>query len=115
MKIKSVADCLNFTDTVILSDIGKNACIGNLEHVRDYVLSEYKNKYIEDMVALNKVLSQINIITDKFNFDKEDDLKNEYQYLRKCILAWLRVTKVENDNDKDEDYSYLLNDQWIIL
>ena len=39
------------------------------------------------MVALNKILSQINIILDKFYFDKEDDIKSEYQYLRKRILA----------------------------
>ena len=66
MKMKSVAGCLNFIDTVILSDIGKYACIGNLKDVRDSVLSEYKNKYIENMVAVNKIPSQINIIIDKF-------------------------------------------------
>ena len=101
--MKSVADCLNFFDAVILSDIGKYASIDNSEDVRDCVLSEHKNKHIEDMVALNKTLSQINNIIDKFYFDKEDDIRNEYQYLRKCILAWLRVTKVESDNDNDED------------
>ena len=42
--MNSVADCLNFIDTVILSGIGNYACIGNLEDVRDYVLSEFKNK-----------------------------------------------------------------------
>ena len=103
MEMKSVADCLNFIDTVILSDIGKYACIGKLEDVRDYVLSDYKNKYVEDMVALNKILSQINIIIDKFYSDKEDNVKSENQYLRNFILAWLRVTKVENDYDSDED------------
>ena len=54
------------------------------------------------MVALNKKFSQINNKIDKFYFDKEDDIKSKYQYLRKCILAWLRVTKVKNDNENDE-------------
>ena len=107
MERKSVADCLNSIDTDILSDIGKFACIGNLEDVRDYVLSEYKYKYIEDMVALIKILCQITNIIDNIYFDKDDDIKSEYQYLRKCILAWLRVTntepKVTNDNENDED------------
>ena len=64
--MKSVADCLNFNDTVILSDIGKNACIGKLEDARDYVLSDYKNKYFEDLVALNKMFSQTKNIIEKF-------------------------------------------------
>ena len=91
MEMESVADCFNSIDTVLLSDIGKHACIGNLEDVLDYVLSEFKNKYIEDVVALKKLLSQINLILDKFYFDKEDDIKTEYHFLRKCILAWLEV------------------------
>ena len=103
MEMKSVANCLFFIDTVTLSDIGKYACIGNLEDVRYYVLSEYKNKYIEDMVALNKILSQINNIIDKIYFDKEDDIKSECQYLRKCILAWLRVTNTEPKAENDEE------------
>ena len=103
MEMKSVADCLSFIDTVILSDIGKYACIGNLQDVRDYVSSDYKNKYIEHMVAMNNIISQINIIIDKFYYDKEDNIKSKNQYLRNCIIDWLRVTKVENDNDSDED------------
>ena len=103
MEMKSVADCLNFFDTVILSDVGKYSCIGSLEVVRNCVLSDYKNKYIEDMVALNKILSQIIIIIDEFYFDKEDDIKSQCQNSRKCLLAWSRKTKVENDNDNDED------------
>ena len=102
MEMKSVADFFNFIDTVILSDIGKCAGIGNLKDVRVYVLSE-RNKYIENMMPLNKMLSQINNIIDKYQFDKEDDIKSYYQCSRKCILAWLRVTKVENDSDNDED------------
>ena len=77
MEVKSVADCLNFNDTVILSDIGKYDCDGNLEDVRDYVLSEFKNKCLEDIVALVEILSEINNILVKFYFDKEDDIKNE--------------------------------------
>ena len=50
----------------MLSDIGKYACIGTLEDIRDYVLSEYKSKYIEYMVALNQKLSRIKKIVDKF-------------------------------------------------
>ena len=66
MEMKSVADWLNFNDTVKISDIGKYACIGNLKDVLDFVLSEKKNKYIEEIVDLKKILSQINNIIDKF-------------------------------------------------
>ena len=32
------------------------------------------------MVALNKILSQMNNVIEKFCFEKEHDIKIEYQY-----------------------------------
>ena len=62
----------------------------------------YDGKYIEEMVSMLAVLSQINLIIDRFCLDKESDIKQLYRDLRKRILAWLKEnnTKPEVDNDE---------------
>ena len=59
-------------------------------------------KYIEEMVALLSILSQINLIMERFYLDNESDIKKQYCDLRKRILAWLEVS-----NTKPE-----IDDQW---
>ena len=61
----------------------------------------YDGEYIEEMVSMLAVLSQINLIIDRFYLDKESDIKQLYRDLRKRILAWLKEhnTKPEVDND----------------
>ena len=66
MEIKSVCDCLNFIDSMILCSIEKYVGIGNLEDIRDYKIGMYNDKYIEEMVSMLRVLSQINLIIDRF-------------------------------------------------
>ena len=60
--MKSICDCLNFFDSIILCDIEKHAGIGNLEDVRDYMITVFNDEYIEDMVSMFAVFSQINLI-----------------------------------------------------
>ena len=50
--MKSVSDCLNFIDSMIICNIEKHAAIGNLEDIRAYMIVMYNGKYIEEMVAL---------------------------------------------------------------
>ena len=54
------------------------------------------------MVSMFAVLSQINLIIDRFYLDRESDIKQLYCDLRKRILVWLKEnnTKLEVDNDE---------------
>ena len=92
MVIKSVCDCLNFIDSMISCEIEKHTGIGNLEYIHEYMITFYKDKYIEDMVSMLAVLSQINLIINRFYLDNESDIKKHYCTLRKRILAWLQET-----------------------
>ena len=87
---------------MILCGTEKHIGIGNLEDVRDYMIGLYDGKYIGEMVSMLEVLSQINLIIDRFYLDKESDIKQLYRDLRKRILAWLKEnnTKPEVDNDE---------------
>ena len=101
MEVKSISDCLNFIDNLILCNTGAFTGIGNLEDVRDYMMGMYDGEYIEEMMSMLAVLSQINLIIDRFYLDKESDIKQLYRDLRKRILTWLKenYTKSEVDND----------------
>ena len=80
--MKSVSDCLNFFDSMILFGIEKHVGIGNLEDVREYMIGMYNDKYIEDMVEMSSILKQINLIIVKFyDVDVDGDLKREYWIL----------------------------------
>ena len=101
MEIKSLCDCVNFIESMIICDLGKNVDFSNLENIRDYLIGTYNDKSNEDMVMFTGVLSQINLIIEKiFDVDDNSDLKKEYSILRKHILSWLeeKNTKPEADN-----------------
>ena len=104
MEVNAISDCLNFIDNLILCGIEKHIGIGNLEDVRDYMIGMYDGKYIEEMVSMLAVLSQINPIIDRFYLDRESDIKQLYRDLRKRILAlaWLRESNTEPEVDNDE-------------
>ena len=102
MEIKPVSDCLIFIDSMILCSIQKHVGIGNLEDIHDYVIRMYNDKYIEEMVIILAILSQINLLIDRLYLDEESDHKKQYYILRKHILARLqeRNTKTEVDNEE---------------
>ena len=87
MKVKSVCGCLNFIDSMILCCIERRVGFGNLEDIRDYMIRLYDDKYIEEMVSMLAILSQINLILDRFYLDHESDIKKQYCTLRKRTLA----------------------------
>ena len=58
MEIKSISDCLNFIDSMILCGIEKHFGMGTLEDVRDYLIGMYNVKYIEEMVSMLAILSK---------------------------------------------------------
>ena len=100
--MKSVCDCLKFFDSLILCDIEKHAGIGNLEDMRDYMITVYNDKNIEDVVSILAVFSRINLIIDSFYLDNESDIGTQNNTLRKRMLSWLqeRSTFPEVDNDE---------------
>ena len=66
MEMKSVSRYLNKIDGVILEIIGKYIGISDLENFHKYLLEKGQSEFIEDRVALSKVLSQI--ISTKENY-----------------------------------------------
>ena len=77
MEMKSVSDCLNFVDSMIICNIEKHTGIGNLEDMRVYMIRMYNELYIEEMVALFSILSQTNLIIERFYLDNESDIKKQ--------------------------------------
>ena len=71
MEMKSVSDCLNFFDSMIICNIKEHAGVGNLEALRDYKIRMYNEKYIEEMVGLLSILSQRNLIIVRFRSHNE--------------------------------------------
>ena len=102
MEINSISNCLSFIDILILCEGEKHIGIGNSEDIRDYMIGLYDDKYIKDMVSMFAVLSQINLIIDKFYLDKKSDIKLLYRDLRKRILAWLKDNNTMPEVDNDE-------------
>ena len=98
--MKSVCDCLSFIDSMILCDIEKHAGVGYLEDVREYMITIYNNKYIEDVVSMLAMFSRINLIRDRLCLDNESDIKKQYTTLRKRKLVWLQerntIPQVDN-------------------
>ena len=55
--MKSVGDCLNFYDSMILCGIEKHVGVGNLDDIRSYMKGLYNVKYIEEAIAMTTILS----------------------------------------------------------
>ena len=89
MEVKSIRDCLNIIDGVVVENIGKYTGILILEIIHEHFLEKGQKDFIEKMTALSNVPSQINCIIENHNIFTEEDIKSEYIQLRKLILAWL--------------------------
>ena len=88
MEMKSVADCLDFIDNMILNNVKKIDSIESLESMRDYFLDDYIEKSDEELVAIMSILSQINLIINGFFIPNDYCIINCKLDLRKPILAW---------------------------
>ena len=100
--MKSVKDCLNFIDSMILCSIEKLVGVGDLEDLRDYVIGMYNDKYIEEVIAVTSILSQINLIIERFYLYNESDTKKQICTLRNCKSAWLEVSNTKPENDDQQ-------------
>ena len=73
--MKSIKDCLNVIDGVIIENIWKSISIPGLEKIRKCFLENGQSDFIEDNIALSNVLSQINCITENHDQLAEKDKK----------------------------------------
>ena len=70
MEVKSVTDCLNIINFAKVEDIVASS---HLEDIHKYFLEKEESEFIEDRVALSKVLSQINsMIENYYQFPEKD-------------------------------------------
>ena len=89
MEIKTVSDCLSGIDFAIVENVGLLG-IEKLEDIHNYLLEFGKNNYIEDRIALLKVLKHINCIIDNYSsYEDNESIYNEYVELRKLIVEWI--------------------------
>ena len=95
--MKSVSDCLNIIDYAIVENIIGSS---DLENIHKYLLEKGESDFIEDRLALSKVLSQINSMIENVYQFPEEEIKIENVQLRKLIIVWLIEcnTKADVDN-----------------
>ena len=61
-----------------------------MEDIHNHLLEFGKNNYIEDRIALLKVLKHINCIIDNYSsYEDNESIYNEYVELRKLIVEWV--------------------------
>ena len=99
MEVKSVSDCLNIFGFAMVENIIGNS---DLENIHSYLLDKRQSDFIDNRVALSKVLSQINSMIENYYQFPAKDIRNEYVQLRKLLLVWLIEcnTKPEVDNQQ---------------
>ena len=101
MELKSISDCLNAIDFAIVENVTLLS-IKNLEDIHNHFRQFQHTGYIENNIALIKVLEQIkSIINNNSTYKDDDSFCNEYLELRKLIIAWMieNNTKAEIDNE----------------
>ena len=89
MEIKTISDCLSEIDFALNENV-RLLGIERLEDIHNQLLEFGQNNYIEDRIALLKVLKHINCIIDKYSsFEDNESIYNEYVELRKLIVEWI--------------------------
>ena len=76
MEMKSVSECLNFFDDMILCCVDKSFGIVSLEDISDYIIRMYNEKYNQELIAISAILSHINLIIENFIQTRRVILKN---------------------------------------
>ena len=87
--MKTISDCLKLFDCIMSSNIEKHIGIESLENSRDYVIQTTNEKCFENNMIMLDILSEINLIIEKFYIDENSDFKKECETLRKFLLIWL--------------------------
>ena len=102
--MKSFTDCLHFIDNMILYKVEKVDSMDGLESMRDFTLDDYIKKSDEELVAMS-ILSQINLIINRFYLPDDYSITDYYYDLRRRTLAWLKACN-KNMNEANQQYAF---------
>ena len=91
MEVKSFTDCLHFIDNMILYNVEKVDSMDGLESMRDFVLDNYIKKSDEELVGIMSILSQINLIINRFYLPDDYSITDYYYDLKRRTSAWLKA------------------------
>ena len=95
MKTKTISQCLNYIDKVLLSGIDKVNTINELEYIRDFMIMD------GDGFDNREILSSINLIIESYFLNNEQThLHTLYTNLRNLIMKWLQNCKNPFDDEK---------------
>ena len=87
--MKTISDCLNLFDCIMSSNIEKRISIESLENARDYVIQTTNDECFENNMIMLDILSEINLLIEKFYIDENSEIKKKCETLRKFLLIWL--------------------------
>ena len=76
---------------MIIFNVDKVDSMDGLESMRDFVLDDYIKKSDEELVAIMSILSQINLIINRFYLSDDHGIPDYYYDLRRRLLAWLKA------------------------
>ena len=100
MEIKTISDCFSGIDFAIVENV-RLLGIERLEDIHNHLLEFGKNNYIEDRIALLKVLKHINCIIDNYSsYEDNESIYNEYVELRKLIVEWVIECNIKAEDSK---------------
>ena len=105
MEMKSFTDCSNFIDNMIFYNVEKVDSMDGFESMRDFVLNDYIKKSDEELVAIMSILSQINLIINRFFLPDDYSITNHYYDLRRRTLACLKACN-KNINDDNQQNTF---------
>ena len=89
METKTISQCLNYIDKVLLRGIDKFNTISDLEYVRDFMIMDG-----DDGFDNREILSSINLITESYYLNNEQTHFHAlYTNLRNLIMNWLHKCK----------------------
>ena len=73
--------------------------VEKLEDIHNHLLEFGKNIYVEDRIALLKVLKHINCIIDNYSsYEDNESIYNKYVELRKLIVEWINFSYINDYN-----------------
>ena len=82
MEPKTISDCLSSIDFAIVENV-KLLSIKSLKDIHNHLLNFRRTGYIENVIALLRILKQINCIIDNFSsYEDDESFYNEYVELR---------------------------------
>ena len=103
MTHKSFKNVLDSLDYTIVVNNSQYLGIENLENIREYLLDKRDGEYKDiDMLMLPYILWQIKYkIDNNFEFDN-DEIKAEYNKLRKQLINWFIQCNTQDENGNDD-------------